>query len=383
MQEKSINPDINNINRGIYIHIPFCRQKCPYCAFYSVAYDEPLAYAYADLLAGEAEKIGGKVSTMYIGGGTPTVLEEASLKKTLHSLKRFTGDKIEFTVEANPESLSSDKLKLFLDEGVNRLSIGVQSFNDDKLRKLGRIHTAKDAIRAIDNSRKAGFKEISADFIFGVCGETIAEWRSELKKAVRFPVKHISCYSLTYEENTALFSARNKKKALPLDEETVAEMYEYTLDFLPEQGFEHYEVSNFAKEGHRCRHNLNYWDNGPYIGLGASAVSYLGGVRQANVADINEYIERVKAGKSPAASSERLSGIDSAKETAALKIRTKEGIDLKWFKKKTGFDFRGLEKDALPPLIEKGLIEYGKEKDGIRLTRRGFLFCDTVSTALL
>lgn len=372
--------------KSIYIHIPFCRQRCPYCAFYSVAYDEPLTRAYADILIEQIRKIKGRVSTIYIGGGTPTVLGEELLKKLLHSLKRFTGDGIEFTVEANPESLSSDKLKLFLDGGVNRLSIGAQSFNDDKLRKLGRIHTAKEAIKAIDISQKIGFRNISIDLIFGVWGETAGEWKSELKTAVQFPVKHISCYSLTYEENTALFSERSKKKILPLDEEAVAEMYKYMLDYLPKQDFEHYEVSNFAKEGHHCRHNLNYWDNGPYIGLGASAVSYLDGVRRANVPDINEYIERVKAGKSPAASSERLSGIDSAKETAALKIRTKEGIGFGWFKEKTGFDFRGLEKDALPPLIEKGLIEYKKTKgrpSGIRLTEKGFLFCDTVSSALL
>lgn len=383
MQEKFKNPDINNISRGIYLHVPFCRQRCPYCAFYSVAYNEPLAGAYADALAGEIKKIRGNTATIYIGGGTPTVLCNVLLKKLLRSLKRFTGAGVEFTIEANPESLNYDKARFFLDEGVNRLSIGIQSFNGDKLRKLGRIHTAEDAVKAIEVSHKAGFGNIGIDLIFGVWGETLAGWKSELKNAVRFPVTHISCYSLTYEENTSLFAARNRKEILPLEEETAAKMYGYAIDRLPEEGFEHYEVSNFAKEGRRCRHNLNYWDNGSYMGLGASAVSCIDSVRQANAPDIRGYMEKVKAGQSPAASSEKLSGIDRAKETAALKIRTKEGIDFKWFKKNTGFDFRELEKDALQPFIGKGLIEYGEDKGGIRLTRKGFLFCDTVSSALL
>jgi oxygen-independent coproporphyrinogen-3 oxidase len=372
--------------RSLYIHIPFCRSKCPYCGFYSISYNEDPARAYVDILLGQIERIKEDISTIYIGGGTPSALPAYLLVKLLRGLKRFTGDDVEFTVEANPESLDREKLRLFCDEGVNRLSIGIQSFTDEKLQKLGRIHSAAEAINAIEISRKAGFENISIDLIFGVWGEAASDWRAELKKAARSPVKHISCYSLTYEENTALLAAKEAGNVLPLDGEAVAEMYEYALDYLPGQGFEHYEVSNFAGKDHRCRHNLNYWDNDPYIGLGASAVSYLNGIRTTNVPDIGEYIKRARAQKDPAGSSEKLSDMDRAKETAAVKIRTKEGIDFGWFGEKTGFDLCGLEEEALPALIEKGLIGYKTEDKntiGIRLTRKGFLFCDAVSSGLL
>jgi len=373
-------------DRSLYIHAPFCKRRCSYCSFYSIAYNQDLACAYVDSLFRQIEQIEESISTIYIGGGTPSVLPKDLLVKLLRGLKRFTGDDVEFTVEVNPESLDEEKSRLLLDEGVNRISIGVQSFTDEKLQKLDRIHTAKEAARAIDISRKAGFENISVDLIFGVWGETASDWKTELKKAAQSPVKHISCYCLTYEENTALIAAKNTGKVLPLDEEVVAQMYGYTLDYLPGQGFEHYEVSNFAKKGHRCRHNLNYWNNDPYIGLGASAVSYLDGIRKANVPDIKEYIKKVKAGEDSADSSEKLSDIDRAKETAAVKIRTKEGIGFGWFAEKTGFDFCGLEKDVLPALVKRGLIEYKKENKhllGTQLTKKGFLFSDTVSSELL
>lgn len=371
---------------SLYIHIPFCKKKCPYCGFYSLAGKDGLERVYVDILNEQIGRLEEKISTIYIGGGTPTVLRKNLLEKLLRGLKRFTGDDIEFTVEANPESLDEEKLKLFLGAGVNRVSIGAQSFNDDKLKRLGRIHSAQEAEDAVDISRKAGFNNINIDLIFGVWGETVSGWRAELKKAARSPVKHISCYSLTYEENTALIAAKNAGKVLPLDEEVAADMYEHTIDYLPRRGFGHYEISNFAEKGYRCRHNLNYWNNDPYIGLGASAVSYLDGVRKMNVPDVKGYIEKVSKGEDPAASSEKLSDIDRAKETAAVKIRTKEGIDFGWFAEKTGLDLRGLEKDALPALVAKGLIEYkkkNKHRFGTRLTKKGFLFSDTVSSELL
>lgn len=314
------------------------------------------------------------------------MLHKDLLGRLLLGLKRFAGDDVEFTVEANPESLDEENSRLLLDEGVNRISIGLQSFSDEKLQKLGRIHTAREGAKAIDISREAGFRNISIDLIFGVWGENLAGWKSELKKAVQSGARHISCYSLSYEENTALFSAKDKGNILPLEEETVADMYEYTIDYLPGQDFGHYEVSNFAKDDYCCRHNLNYWDNDPYIGLGASAVSYLDGIRTTNVSDIKEYIRKVKAGEDPTGSSEKLSDVDRAKETAAVKIRTKEGIDFRWFGERTGFDLCELEKDALPGLIEKDLLGYKRRRGhsaGIRLTKKGFLFCDTVSSGLL
>jgi oxygen-independent coproporphyrinogen-3 oxidase len=371
---------------ALYIHIPFCAKKCAYCDFYSIVHDKAAARAYIDVICGQIEKIERPVSTIFIGGGTPTVLEAPVMKKLLRGLRRFSGEGKEFTVEANPESLTADKTALFLDEGVNRISIGVQSFRDDKLRKLGRIHDAKKARDSVLSAKKGGFRNINADLIFGAPGETLEECAAEFEEAVDLPVSHISCYCLSYEKGTPLFEAKKKGAIIPVEEEYAAQMYSYAMDFLPKCGFGHYEVSNFAKRGYACRHNLNCWENKEYLGLGASAVSYIDGVRKRNVPEIKEYIKRVSSGASTAISSERLSGERKAKETAAVKIRTSDGIGFRWFRDTTGYDFMELESDAVRKLVAAGLIKFRKYKGrrcGIFLTGRGFLFCDTVSSELL
>lgn len=287
----------------------------------------------------------------------------------LGALKTYSCHAKEFTIEANPESLDEDKLSLFFNEGVNRISIGVQSFNDNKLKRLGRIHDAADAIKAIELSKKY-FNDISIDLIFGVSSETLEGWKDDLKEAVSFPVDHISCYGLTHD-----------KDLKPTYEETMAEMYKYSISYLEDEGFKQYEISNFSKPGHRCRHNMNYWDGGPYKGLGPSAVSYLNGSREENIASVEEYIRMVNDKRSPVASKESLSPDRRAKELAAIKIRTNEGIGLKWFKDKTGFDLLGLEKEAISKLAEDGLIEYNDKC--VKLAKKGLLFCDVVSSAFL
>lgn len=371
---------------SLYIHIPFCRRRCIYCNFYSTVSDPLTASSYLDVLTAQIEDLPARPSTIYIGGGTPTELNSKLLEKLLKSIGRFSGSGVEFTVEANPESLDNDKLSLLRDNGVNRLSIGLQSLSEIKLKKLGRIHSARKAEESVYGAVKAGFRNISIDLMFGVWGEDIEGWKKELEAVVKLPATHVSCYELTYEKDTPLFAALANKSVMPLTDDVTASMYESAIDLLSLRGFKLYEVSNFAKSGFECVHNMNYWDNGSYIGLGASAVSYMDGRRAKNVADINEYIKRYKEGKVLAESSEKLSPVRSAKETAAIKIRTKPGIDFGWFKEKTGFDFCELEKKALPRLIEEGLIKYKKEGNihtGIILKRKGFLFCDTVSSALL
>ncbi|MFH0764552.1 MAG: radical SAM family heme chaperone HemW [Candidatus Omnitrophota bacterium] len=352
----------------LYVHIPFCERKCAYCDFYSVAYDGDLASSYVDVLIAQVKEIEAGVSSIFIGGGTPTALSTPLLKKLLRGTRRLAGKGVEFTVEANPESLSVEKLNLFSDEGVNRLSIGVQSFSDAKLKKLGRIHDAGKAIDAVILSKKRGFDNLSIDLIFGAPGETLDDCSAEFARAVKLPVTHISCYCLTCE-------------AIPTDEENSARMYCLAMEYLPARGFRHYEVSNFAKKGFECAHNLNYWRNGEYIGLGASAVSYTGGVRGRHTPDVKEYIKRSRAGESTVVSSEQLGGDRKARETAAVKIRTAEGIDFYWFKKKTGFDFIELEGGSVARLVHNGLIK--RTRNGIRLTRRGFMHCDSVSSELL
>ncbi|MFA6078973.1 MAG: radical SAM family heme chaperone HemW [Candidatus Omnitrophota bacterium] len=372
--------------QSLYVHIPFCRKKCVYCDFYSSVYNCDIAEAYIKVLSAEARKLQGIFKTIYIGGGTPTVLEKGSLVMLLESLKGRFGPETEFTIEANPESLTEEKVQILLDHGVNRLSIGVQSIRDRKLQKLGRVHDSKRAVDSVILADRKGFKNISIDLIYGVWDEDGEAWKEELEEVVKLPVKHISCYGLTYEKETPLFEALKSGSVKPLEDEAVAAMYECTIDRLAVRGFKQYEISNYSKEGYQSAHNMNYWDNGPYTGLGASAVTYQDGSRAENVSDAEEYIKRILAGKSPIASSEKLSPVRRAKETAALKIRTREGIDFKHFKDNTGYDFVELEKRALKDLEEEGLIKYLKDGDmatGVCLRRRGFLFCDTVSSSFL
>jgi len=374
---------------GLYIHVPFCREKCLYCDFYSALYSETLADSYISVILNELQGLNRGFSSIYIGGGTPSILNLDLLDKLLSGLKKFITPGMEFTIEANPESVDSEKLKLFLDKGVNRISMGVQSFDDKKLKLLGRIHDAKGAMDAIELSKKSGFGNISIDMIFGSSGEDLKAWQLELEKAAGCAARHISCYSLSYEKGTPLFRMREKNRIVALDDDVLAEMYGYTMSYLPSKGFDHYEVSNFSKPGFECAHNLNYWDNLPYIGLGPSAVSYIDGTRSENVRDVEEYIDRYVKGVSLITYSENLSGIRMARETSAVKIRTRQGIDYDWFKNKTGFDFEDtLEKGILDELSKDALLEYKideltREKRGIMLTEKGFLFSDTVSSAFL
>jgi len=375
--------------QGLYIHIPFCKSKCLYCDFYSELYTEGLADSYISVILKQIRELNQNFSSIYIGGGTPSVLSRDLLDKLLSGLKRFIGLDTEFTIEVNPESVDEEKLKLFLDKGVNRISIGVQSLDDKKLKSLGRIHGASEAMEAIELSKKTGFKNISIDMMFGISSEDLTAWQAELEKAVACGCRHISCYSLSYEKDTPLFRMREKRDITPLDDETMAGMYGYAMSYLPKMGFEHYEVSNFAKPGFECRHNLNYWDNNPYVGLGPSAVSYIDGARSENVRDAKEYVDRYKKGVSIIVYKEKLSELRMAKETAGVKIRVKQGIDYEWFKNKTGFDFENImEKGTIDELFKDDLLEYKidkatRERTGIMLTEKGFLFSDTVSSAFL
>lgn len=374
---------------SLYIHIPFCRRKCLYCNFYSDIYEDGLAVSFLDALSAEARGFKARdLHTIYIGGGTPTVLDKGLFRKLVKDLGALPmAEGCEFTVEANPESLDEDKVSAMLDAGVNRLSIGVQSLDDRKLKRIGRLHDAARAGQSVHLAAKKGVKNIGIDLIFGVWGEDPDAWARELEEAVRLPITHVSCYELTYEKGTPLFLSAANKSVARLEDDCLAAMYENAIDILGARGFKQYEVSNFAKVGYRSRHNLNYWENDPYIGLGPSAFSYIDGTRRKNAADIKEYIGRSGSGRSLTEFSEKLSPIRRAKETAAVKIRTKEGIDFERFKAKTGFDFTVIEKRVLPGLIEEGLIKYKKGDDGsirgICLKRKGFLFCDTVSSMLL
>ncbi|MCK4810062.1 MAG: radical SAM family heme chaperone HemW [Candidatus Omnitrophica bacterium] len=367
---------------SLYIHIPFCKRKCPYCDFYSIGYDRELAVEYVNDLSEQIKKINYRIRTVHIGGGTPTVLEPVLLRKLLDALSKILKRSRENTVEVNPESLTREKLDLFRNYGLNRISIGVQSINDDKLKFLGRLHDSRQALTAVQNSRKAGFRNISVDLIYGLPGESLKNWKSEIKEISRLPVKHISCYSLGCEPGTRFYKFKKR-----ISDQEVAGMYIFNMRFLPERGFFQYEVSNFSFKTFESLHNLNYWQGGDYLGLGPSAASFLKGERLKNIADIKEYLKRIRDKKDYISYRERLNPLKRAKEFAALSIRTKKGINVLDFKRKTGFDFfRVQEKAQLEKFKDKGLIKLSKKDNIIHkifLTEKGFLFCDEVSSEFI
>ncbi len=367
---------------SLYIHIPFCRKRCPYCDFYSTEYDDDLAEEYVEVIIEQLRMCNDEFETIYIGGGTPSVLSVSLWEQLLSAMNRFIRKAEEVTVEVNPESANVDKLKLFLDYGVNRLSVGVQSFSDDKLKLLGRLHTTGDSFRVIDEALSLGFENISIDLIYGVWGKTLKDWENELRNVQKLEIKHISCYSLTLEPSTPFYKFRRD-----IDEEVVAKMYMFNMRYLPRCGFFQYEVSNFAKRGWECKHNINYWMGKEYVGVGPAAVSFVNGERIHNISSVKEYIRRWRGGESLAGFTEKLSPEERARELAAVQIRTVWGINFARFQRLSGFDFLSLQNNnELRQLIKKGLLRKerrGGKLEGISLTRRGFLFSDEVSATFV
>lgn len=248
------------------------------------------------------------------------------------------------------------------------------------------MHDGPCAMEAVEKTIKSGFKNISIDLIFGIWDESVLSWKDDLKIAADLPITHVSCYGLTYEPGTFIKECVKTGTITPIPEEKSADMYNLAISYLEGKGFAQYEISNFSKPGFRCKHNYAYWNNDPCTGLGPSAVSHDGVARSENIPDVTEYIKRLGSGINPAGSAEKLSPEKKAKETAAVKIRTMEGIGFDWFKKKTGFELPDLEREALPRLIADGLVEYNKDSPAFQslcLTRKGILFCDTVSSAFL
>ena len=370
---------------GLYIHIPFCRKKCGYCDFYSIPYQRNLAWRFVSCLCRQVEKLTNRYSfsTVYLGGGTPSVLSSRQIEMILSFVNKGIKENAEFTVEVNPESALLEKLRLFKESGVNRISLGIQSFREDKLEFLGRIHSVKQSLSAISNAAQAGFTNINIDLIFGTPYEATTGFLEELKQAVSLPIQHISCYNLTYEQGTPLYKQLKSGNFLPLDDNVLADIYSSAVDFLNKHGFCQYEISNFAKKGFICRHNYNYWSNKPYIGLGPSASSFVGGRRRVNISSVEEYINRANKGRDVFAGQEKLPLEKKAAEYAAVAIRKIEGIDFVEFKKDTGVDLRNLREREIRDLINRGFLEYKKGRNGIKITKKGLLFCDYISRALV
>lgn len=371
-------------NTSLYVHIPFCKRKCRYCDFYSVVYDKGLANDYIDVLTEQVNLLHDKqysFDTVYVGGGTPSVLDNEQIQNLLSAVHVNEGG--EYTVEINPESVDFEKLCLIKNCGVNRLSVGVQSFNDDVLKFLGRPHDSNKALDAVNLAQECGFENVSIDLIYAVPGKTMEMWEDELKIAVKLPIKHISLYSLTYEEGTPLYRALMQKEFLAVHEEDDDQMYRFAQKFLKKHGFNQYEISNFAKKGYESKHNSMYWRNEEYVGLGAGAVEYFNGQRRRHVSSVKEYIQNHTKNKEIFEDVEELPKDRFVLETAILNLRSINGIDFDLFLKKTGYDIRTLKGKEIQQLLAEDLLEYFENKKGLRLTEKGLGFYDHVARELL
>jgi oxygen-independent coproporphyrinogen III oxidase len=363
---------------GLYVHIPFCEAKCRYCGFYS----EPIKnHAPQRLISAIIRELGRyygveAFQTVYIGGGSPSCLPEEHLLRLINEITSQWPKPEEFTIEVNPGQVNKGILSRLHTAGVTRLSIGAQSFNPDELTFLGRRHSVGDIGRAVEMARQAGFENIGLDLIFAIPPSTLESWKYSLRSAIDLGVQHISAYALTYEEGTPLQKAVEAGEVVPLDEETDRQMYETTIDELEKAGFEQYEISNFAKPGFECRHNLNYWANEPYLGIGPAAGSYWNGKRTLNIADIKKYIEAIEQGTTVTDESETSDNTQIACETAVLNLRRRCGIILDEFEKQTGFDAMMLFAEPIGRYRNLGLIETADGR--LFLTRDALPIADSV-----
>ena len=366
---------------GLYIHIPFCKAKCAYCDFYSLAHSEEKMDAYVAALLRHLEEVapraaGMQVDTVYFGGGTPSYLGVARLCRILQTvLRRYdVARDAEITREANPDSAGDWKeLRKLRRAGFNRLSLGVQSTDDALLRRIGRVHTYEQVQQAVMAARKAKFTNLSLDLIYGLPGQTMEDWQRTLADAVALGPEHLSCYGLKLEEGTPLWQQR-QTLTLP-DDDAQADMYLYTVAALGEMGYEQYEISNFAKSGKESRHNLKYWRMEEYAGFGPGAHSDFGGVRYGYVRDIDSYI----AGRLVLSESETDSTLARDYEYVMLSLRTAAGIDRQTFEKRYRQRFQ--PRETLFEQYEKAGLA-SRTEGGWRLTPRGFLVSNSIIAAL-
>lgn len=375
------------MNVGLYLHVPFCATKCGYCDFYSHV-PQPGAFApLVDALLRELDASlaegGHRVETIFVGGGTPTLLPVGQLERLFAALAQIArrDRPVEFTVEANPASLIEAKAAVLRAAGVNRISMGAQSFHADELRVLERIHSPDDIAPSAEIVRRAGFAHFNLDLIFGIPGQTTASWTESLRRAIDLGPDHLACYGLTYEPETRLRDQLDAGSIAPAEESTEAGLYELTVDFLAARGFGQYEISNYARPGAESRHNIRYWLNLPYVGVGPSAASFLDGRRWRNIPDTAEYVRRSGHGLDTRIDQEELSPLQAAGETAMLGLRLIGGIERARFRAVTGFDPMHLFADVINRHAADGFLEV--DGDRIALTRRGRLVGDSVMADFL
>ena len=362
-----------------YVHIPFCTQICYYCDFSKVFIKNQPVDSYLEHLIEEYDSYDiKKLRTLYIGGGTPTALSARQLAFLLEKLS----DKLdlsyleELTIEANPGDLDQEKIAVLKDSPVNRVSLGVQTFNDRMLKQIGRSHLEKDIYENIANLKKAGFDNISIDLIYALPKQTMEDVKINVAKAIALDIPHMSLYSLILENHT-VFMNRMRRGKLPLPKEDLeAEMFEYIIAELEKAGFEHYEISNFSKPGFESRHNLMYWDNAEYYGIGAGASGYVDGVRYKNHGPIRHYLQAVEAGNARV-QEEELTLHEKMEEEMFLGLRKKSGVSKKRFEEKFGLSFEDQYGAVVTELTEQGLLV--PDRDIVRMTKKGLFLGDTVA----
>ena len=373
---------------GLYIHIPFCKSRCIYCAFYSTT-AEQMKQAYVDAVCREMElrkavyekegkDVGKTLATVYLGGGTPSQLSPTQLQQLFDTIARHydVSDDAEITIECNPDDVTEAFAELLRSLPVNRVSMGAQTFDDDRLQFIHRRHTSKQVTTAIQRLREKGIHNISIDLMYGFPDETLEEWEYDIQQALALNVEHISAYALTYEEGTPLYRLLEEGKVKEIDEERSLAMYDRLIDRLQEAGYEHYEISNFARKGWRSRHNSSYWQLVPYIGIGAAAHSYDGRQRQWNIADINSYINHIQQGIVPA-EGELLDKDSRYNDHVMLALRTCEGLDLSTLDS----DERSYCEETAKKFVLDGLLV--KTDNHLRLSRKGLFVSDMIMSELM
>ncbi len=361
---------------GLYIHIPFCYKKCSYCDFVSFGGRQEFLPPYLHALKEEAKQFKGeKIDTVFIGGGTPSLMDTnqiSDLCAFLHQNFNIKSD-AEFTMEANPQSLTLDKIIAAKDGGVNRFSVGAQSLSDSVLNDLGRSHTLKQFEDAVENIKKADVKNFNLDLIFALPNQTLEMWLKTLKKAVNYGSTHISCYSLIVDENTPLGASYNRGEISLPDEETERLMYKAIKETLEKNGIYQYEVSNYAKKGYECKHNIKYWQAEEYIGLGCAAHSYFNGARYNNTVVLEDYINH----KDIIQNKEILTKNDMQEEFIFLGLRMNRGIDLGKYKKRFNCDFISEHNNQIQKLKKLNLIDFNERY--LFLTEKGMDILDSVA----
>jgi putative oxygen-independent coproporphyrinogen III oxidase len=362
--------------KAAYIHIPFCQHICHYCDFNKFFLKGQPVDEYLDSLKKEMqitlqESPTEYLQSIFIGGGTPTALNEQQLEKLCRDIKDILpyNSQTEYTFEANPGDLSKEKLEILREAGVNRLSIGVQTFNNDLLQKIGRTHQAEDVFHTVAEAKNLGFKNISVDLIYSLPGQTLEDFRETLKTAFTLDIQHYSGYSLIIEPKTVFYNLMRKGRLPTPGEDVEAQMYDLLMNEMEANGFEQYEISNFSKPGFESRHNLTYWDNDWYYGFGAGAHSYVNGQRISNHGPLKKYMGALDEGRLPILENHEVTLTEQMEEEMFLGLRKNKGVSIPKFTEKFNVDLMKLFAEELEKLTGQGLISF--EDNHVKLTRRG------------